>query len=79
MTTPSDGATMTDHNKVQDNKAESRFELRVAGETAIAAYERGDGVIRFTHTVVPEAIGLMQSALVGSATLYALPTEAFAA
>ena len=47
---------MTNQNKVQDNKVESRFELRVADETAIAAYEREGGVIRFTHTVVPEAI-----------------------
>lgn len=47
---------MTNQAQVQDNNAGSRFELRVAGETAIAAYERGDGVIRFTHTVVPEAI-----------------------
>ncbi|CAA9527506.1 MAG: hypothetical protein AVDCRST_MAG91-2665 [uncultured Sphingomonadaceae bacterium] len=47
---------MTNGNEVQDNKAESRFEMRVADETAIAAYENEGGVIRFTHTVVPEAL-----------------------
>ena len=55
---------------------------------AMAAREEGDGLFvemkiaaadQFLATIVPEAIGLMQSALVGSATLYALPTEAFAA
>lgn len=54
----------------------------------MAAREEGDGLFvemkiaaadQFLATIVPEAIGLMQSALVGSATLYALPTEAFAA
>ena len=34
---------------------------------------------QFGATIVPEAIGLMQSALVGADRLYALPTEAFAA
>lgn len=64
---------MTNQDNVYDNKAESRFELHVAGETAIAAYEREDGVIRFTHTVVPEAIEgrgvgsrLIQAALAGA-------------
>ena len=55
---------------------------------AMAERSEGDGMFtqmkiaaadQFLATVVPEAIGLMQSALVGSATLYALPTEAFAA
>ena len=55
---------------------------------AMAQRSEGDGLFvemkiaaadQYLATVVPEAIGLMQSALVGSATLYALPTEAFAA
>ena len=55
---------------------------------AMAERSEGDGLFvemkiaaadQFLATIVPEAIGLMQSALVGSATLYALPTEAFAA
>jgi len=54
----------------------------------MAKRSEGDGLFvemkiaaadQFLATVVPEAVGLMQSALVGSATLYALPTEAFAA
>ena len=54
----------------------------------MAARSEGDGMFlemkiaaadQFLSTVVPEAVGLMQSALVGAATLYALPTEAFAA
>jgi len=55
---------------------------------AIAEREEGDGLFiemkiaaadQFLATIVPEAIGQMQSALAGAVTLYALPTEAFAA
>jgi predicted GNAT family acetyltransferase len=41
---------------VRDNRAEQRFELTVDGAIAIAAYERDDDAIVFTHTVVPEAL-----------------------
>ena len=40
---------------VTNNRAESRYELATGAEPAIAAYELGDGVITFTHTVVPRA------------------------
>lgn len=38
---------------VTDNPAQARFELATEGGTAIAAYEREDGVVTFTHTEVP--------------------------
>ena len=38
---------------VTDNPAQGRFELATEGGTAIAAYEREDGVVTFTHTEVP--------------------------
>lgn len=34
-----------------------RFEAVVDGTTAYLTYERGDGVVAMTHTVVPPAIG----------------------
>ena len=44
------------NNEVIDNQAQSRFELRKGDATAVAAYERkGDDLIVFTHTVVPDA------------------------
>jgi predicted GNAT family acetyltransferase len=42
---------------VQDNPAKSQFELIVDGHTALAAYRLKPGVITFTHTEVPEALG----------------------
>jgi predicted GNAT family acetyltransferase len=39
--------------EVVDNPARHRFELEVDGHVAVAAYERGDGIITFTHTIVP--------------------------
>jgi predicted GNAT family acetyltransferase len=41
---------------VRDNRAEQEFELEVDGKRAIAAYQREDGVITFTHTKVPHAL-----------------------
>ena len=42
--------------QVRDNRAEQEFELTVAGERALAAYQlEGDRIV-FTHTVVPSAI-----------------------
>lgn len=46
---------MTD--EVRDNAAQHRFELVVEGVTAYAEYERRPGIVVFTHTVVPEALG----------------------
>jgi predicted GNAT family acetyltransferase len=46
---------MTD--SVQDNPAESRFELNVDGHLAAAYYELSDGTITFTHTEVPKELG----------------------
>ncbi|MGB3811333.1 MAG: GNAT family N-acetyltransferase [Parvibaculum sp.] len=42
---------------VKDNPAKHRFEIVVEGITACAEYERKPGVVTFTHTVVPEALG----------------------
>ena len=38
---------------VIDNTSESRFELTVDGELAIAEYRIADGAIYFTHTETP--------------------------
>lgn len=40
---------------VVDNRAASRFELPIDGQTAFVAYERTPGAIRLLHTEVPEA------------------------
>lgn len=45
---------MTDAVAV-NNPAESRFEVRLGDEVAIAEYRLEDDVIVFHHTVVPEA------------------------
>ncbi|MDR3499316.1 MAG: GNAT family N-acetyltransferase [Parvibaculum sp.] len=42
---------------VHDNPEKKRFELTVEGITAYAEYVRKPGVITFTHTIVPEALG----------------------
>ncbi|ACI93353.1 acetyltransferase [Afipia carboxidovorans OM5] len=42
---------------VQDNPAESRYELTVDGHLAAAYYKLSDGVITFTHTEVPKELG----------------------
>ncbi|CAN5224519.1 GNAT family N-acetyltransferase [soil metagenome] len=47
---------MTDTATVQNNEPESRYELAVDGALAIAAYERRDGALIFTHTEVPTAL-----------------------
>lgn len=48
---------MADDIKVEHNKADKRFEAEVEGETAYAEYRvADDGVMVFTHTIVPEAI-----------------------
>ena len=43
-------------SEVIDNQAEQRFELAQGGMTAVAAYRLENGVVSFTHTVVPEEI-----------------------
>lgn len=43
-------------NKVRDNRAEQEFEMDVGGHRAVAAYQRENGRIVFTHTVVPPEI-----------------------
>lgn len=42
---------------IQDNTARSRYETVVDGHTAFAEYKLAPGVIEFTHTVVPDALG----------------------
>jgi predicted GNAT family acetyltransferase len=42
---------------VRDNPAESRFELEVSGHLAVAYYKLSPGIITFTHTEVPPALG----------------------
>ena len=39
--------------EVRDNPQHHRFEAEVDGHLAIADYRLGDGVITFTHTLVP--------------------------
>lgn len=41
---------------VEDNEAARRFEARVDGQLAIAAYRRAGETIVFTHTEVPDAL-----------------------
>ena len=41
---------------VRDNRAEQEFEIEVDGHRAVAAYQREEGRIVFTHTHVPRAI-----------------------
>ena len=43
--------------RVVDNRAEQEFVLGTGREQAVAAYQREGGVVTFTHTVVPPAIG----------------------
>ncbi|HEX8124695.1 MAG TPA: GNAT family N-acetyltransferase [Allosphingosinicella sp.] len=43
-------------NEVRNNEAESRYELEVEGELALAAYRLSDDRIVFTHTEVPAAL-----------------------
>jgi len=47
---------MAEVKDVRANEGESRYELSVDGGMAIAAYERRDGALVFTHTQVPEAL-----------------------
>ncbi len=44
-------------SEVIDDSARSRFELVIDGHIALAAYRLAPGVITFTHTEVPEALG----------------------
>jgi uncharacterized protein len=41
---------------VVNNERESRFEVEVEGELAVAEYSRSGGRIEFTHTKVPESL-----------------------
>jgi predicted GNAT family acetyltransferase len=41
---------------VRHNEERGWYELKVGGDTAIAAYRREGDVLRFTHTEVPEAL-----------------------
>lgn len=47
---------MADTGDVRNNEAEGRYELAVDGQVAIAAYDRREGALVFTHTQVPEAL-----------------------
>lgn len=47
---------MADMGDVRNNEAEGRYELTVDGQLAIAAYDRREGALVFTHTQVPEAL-----------------------
>ncbi len=42
---------------IKHDTAAGRFETVVDGHTAHLDYELEDGVMRFTHTIVPDAIG----------------------
>lgn len=47
---------MADTGDVRNNEAEGRYELAVDGQLAIAAYDRREGALVFTHTKVPETL-----------------------
>jgi uncharacterized protein len=47
---------MTDQGSVSNNEARHQYELRVGDALALAAYKLDGGVIRFTHTEVPEEL-----------------------
>ncbi|SEJ96241.1 hypothetical protein SAMN05518849_12123 [Sphingobium sp. AP50] len=40
----------------RNNEAEGRYELSVEGQLAVAAYDRREGALVFTHTQVPAAL-----------------------
>lgn len=40
-------------SEVRNNQGESRYELEVDGDIAIAAYQKRGDVVAFTHTEVP--------------------------
>ena len=42
--------------EVRDNKAKSRFELEVEGQTAFANYRLASGVVIITHTETPRSL-----------------------
>ena len=44
-------------DEVRDNPALGRFELEIAGETAVLYYQLAPGVITLTHTEVPPVLG----------------------
>ena len=41
---------------VTDNREKQRYELKAEGGIAVAYYEPQDGILVFTHTVVPERL-----------------------
>jgi uncharacterized protein len=47
---------MSDTIAVHDNPRASRFEASISGQSAVAQYEIGAGVMTFTHTRVPESL-----------------------
>lgn len=47
---------MTDTGDVRNNESEGRYELVIEGQLAIAAYDRREGALVFTHTEVPKAL-----------------------
>lgn len=42
--------------EIVNNETEHRFELVEEGATAYASYEVHEGIVTFTHTIVPEEI-----------------------
>jgi predicted GNAT family acetyltransferase len=44
-------------NEVRNNTALNRFELDVDGHLAVSYYHLAPGIITFTHTEVPPALG----------------------
>jgi predicted GNAT family acetyltransferase len=41
---------------IRDNSSHHRYEIDVDGIVAFSAYRRADGIVTFTHTVVPDAL-----------------------
>ncbi|WP_304562342.1 GNAT family N-acetyltransferase [Sphingomonas immobilis] len=42
--------------KITDNRFEQEFVAETEGRRAVAAYQLDDGVMTFTHTLVPKAL-----------------------
>ncbi len=43
-------------SSVEHRPEQSRFVAQVDGQTAFLSYERGDGVVAMTHTIVPREL-----------------------
>ena len=52
--------------KITDNRFEQEFVAETEGRRAVAAYQLEDGVMTFTHTIVPKAVEVVNTLSRGS-------------